>query len=296
MMVCTPFKYVEVESYDDAVRALTDHGDEAKILAGGQSLVPILNLRLARPTVLIDINSIDPEQPHIDGDHLVLPAMTRYSHVLESHIVRSQSPLLAAAVAHVGNVRVRNRGTVGGSLAHGEATGEISAVALALDGEITARGPEGDRTIRAEDFFVTFLTTSLDPEEVVTGLRLPVAGSRRGWSFHEMVRRSSDFAIVGVAASVELEPNDDAVRVVRVGLIGVADRPMLAEPAATASLVGLVPSTGQLDAVAGAVAAATSPRNDVHASGTYRRRLVGVLTRRALAEALLSAGGRAAAA
>ena len=288
------FEYVKVGSYAEAVAALREHGDGAKIIAGGQSLVPMMNLRVVRPTVLIDVNAIGHQPVRLECDRLVLPAMTRYSEVLASDLVRSQSPLLAAAAAHVGNVRVRNRGTLGGSLAHGQATAEIAAVALALGAEITVHGSEGDRVIRSEDFFLGYLTTSLAPDEVVTGLRLPLMGRRRGWSFHELTRRGGWSAVVGVAASVELAPSEDAVRSVRVGLIGVADRPVLGQPTVTSSLVGRVPSAAQLDAVACAVAAATYPIDDVQASGSYRRRLARVLTRRALTEALLGAGGRVA--
>jgi CO/xanthine dehydrogenase FAD-binding subunit len=290
------FEYVKVTSYAEAVAALVEHGDGARIIAGGQSLVPMMNLRLVRPTVLIDVNGIAPERPYLDCDQLVLPAMTRYSEVLASPMVRSHSPLLASAVTHVGNVRVRNRGTIGGSLAHGQSTAEIAVVALALGGEITAYGPAGSRVIRSEDFFLGYLTTSLEPEEVVTALRLPVAGRRRGWSFHELARRSGCPAIVGVAATVELEPGADLVTGLKVGLLGVADRPVIGAPSATSRLIGQVPSAAQLDSVACAVGAATCPMDDAQASGTYRRRLVRVLTRRALTEALLGAGGRVAAA
>jgi CO/xanthine dehydrogenase FAD-binding subunit len=290
------FDYVRVHSYDQAVAALTEYGEGAKVIAGGQSLVPMVNLRLVRPTVLIDVNGIDPERPYVEYDHLVIPAMTRHSQLLASPVVQSHCPLLAQAVAHVGNVRVRNRGTLGGSLAQGEATAEIGAVALALDGEITAYGPQGHRIMRSEDFFLGFLTTALGLEELVTGLRLPLAGPKRGWSFHEMTRRVGGMAIVGVAATVELAPDAEVVRSVRVSLIGVAERPVIGEPGATSSLLGEVPSAAHLDAVAAAVAAATRPRDDVLASGSYRSRLARVLTRRALTEALLGAGGRIAAA
>ena len=290
------FEYVRASSYADAVSALREHGDGAKIIAGGQSLVPMMNLRLIRPTVLIDVNGIGAKRPYLDCGQLVLPAMTRYSEVLTSPMVRNQSPLLVEAVTYVGNVRVRNRGTIGGSLAHGQAAAEVAAVALALDGVITAYGPEGCRTIRSEDFFLGYLTTSLEPDEVVTELRLPAAGRGRGWSFHEVARRGDCPAIVGVAASVDLEPDSDVIRAVRVGLLGVADRPVIGEPTATSSLVGRVPSAAHLDSVACAVAVATYPMDDAQASGTYRRRLVRVLTRRALTEALLGAGGWVAAA
>jgi CO/xanthine dehydrogenase FAD-binding subunit len=287
------FEYVLVRTYDEAVHSLKAFGKGAKVIAGGQSLVPMMNLRLVKPTVLIDLNGIGAERPYVERDHLVVPAMTHYSAVLVSDLVRSKSPLVAEAVAHVGNVRVRNRGTLGGSLAQGEATAEIGAVSLALEGEILTWGPQGCRAIRCEDFFLGDLRTSLEPAEVITALRLPLTGTRRGWSFQEMARRSGGVAVVGVAANVELA-GDNSVRAVRVGLIGVADRPILGQPIATSSLLGQIPSVAHVDAVAAAVAAATCPVTDVLASGSYRRRLARVLTRRALIEALLRAGARIA--
>jgi len=286
------FEYVRVGSYDEAVEALEHYGARAKVLAGGQSLVPMMNLRLVRPGVLIDINGIDAGQPYFELDRLVLPAMTRYCEVLASPTVSAGSPLLAAAVSRVGNVRVRNRGTLGGSLAQGEATAELGAVMLALGSEIIVYGPRGYRTIAAEDFFLGYLTTSLQPEEVITGLCLPLARPRRGWSFHEMSRRSGSSAIVGVAANVELAPDGGEISSARLGLIGVADRPVVGSFEAVSSLEGEVPTLAQLDAVAFAVAAATCPVDDVQASGSYRRRMVRVLARRALNEAVLRAGGR----
>ena len=285
-MVCAAFKYVAVSSYGDAVRALTEYGDEAKILAGGQSLVSMLNLRLARPSVLIDINPIDAPEPQRDGDRLVLSAMTRYSRILASETARRDIPLLTAALANVGNVRVRNRGTVGGTLAHCEATSEVCVASLALSADITAQGPTGPRTIRAEDFFLGFFTTVLEPDEVVTEIRLPVSGPGRGWSFLEMVRRSSDYAIVDVGVSVVLDTESGDLVEVRVGLGGVGDRPVLAADDTTRTLVGQNPTDEQVDEVACAVAASTSPRSDLHASGSYRKRLVRVLTRRALIDAV----------
>lgn len=285
-MVCVPFKYVAVESYDEAVRVLVEYGEEAKILAGGQSLVSMLNLRLARPAVLVDINPVEAPAPRQDGNRLILSAMTRHSRILDSETVRRQSPLLTAALAHVGNVRVRNRGTVGGTLAHGEGTSEVCTVSLALNGEITARGPAGERTIRSEDFFLGLFTTALEPNEVVTGLSLDTMKSGVGWSFHEMVRRSSDYAVVGVGASVEVHPVSGVVVAARIGLGGVADRPMLASEELVGLLLGEIPSDVKLAEVARAAAASMPPRSDVHASGAYRQRLVEVLTRRALREAV----------
>jgi aerobic carbon-monoxide dehydrogenase medium subunit len=285
-MVSVPFEYTRVVSYDQAVQVLRDHDEDAKLLAGGQSLVPMLNLRLVRPAVLIDINAADAREPHLDSGRLVLPALTRHAQLLADPAVRCNAPLLSAAARYIGNVRVRNRGTLGGSLAHADPTGELSCAALALDASVVVRGPRGEREIRVADLFDGYLSTRLEQEDVITELRVPVGRRARGWSFQEVARRASDFAVVAAAACVEVDPGRGAVRHARVGLAGVADRVVPAEPVAVGSMVGTVPTDAALADVARAVAEATSPDSDVHASGAYRRRLVAVLTRRALAEAI----------
>jgi carbon-monoxide dehydrogenase medium subunit len=287
-MVSAAFSYLKVFSLNEAVHALTDHGEDARLLAGGQSLVPMLNLRLAMPSVLIDINAADPREPFLADGTLVIPALTRHARVIASSLIRGSAPMLSAAAGHVGNVRVRNRGTMGGSLAHADPTAEISCAALALDGTVAVLGPRGSRLIAVGDLFAGYLSTRLDPDEVISELRVPVHRGRRGWSFLEVARRAADFAVVAVAASVEVDPGG-TVRSARVGLACVADRVVLADPAAVGSLVGTVPAAAQLADVAGAVAAAVSPESDVHASGAYRKRLAAVLTRRALTEAIAGA-------
>ena len=285
-MVSVPFEYTRVVSYDEAVQALCDHDEDAKLLAGGQSLVPMLNLRLVRPTVLIDINAADTREPHLDSGRLVLPALTRHAQLLADPAVRRNAPLLSAAARYIGNVRVRNRGTLGGSLAHADPTGELSCAALALDASVVVRGPHGEREIAVADLFDGYLSTRLEQEDVITGVHVPVGRRALGWSFQEVARRASDFAVVAAAACVEVDPGYGAVRHARVGLAGVADRVVPAESAAVGSIVGTVPTDAALAEVARTVAEATSPESDVHASGAYRRRLVAVLTRRALAEAI----------
>jgi carbon-monoxide dehydrogenase medium subunit len=285
-VVSVPFEYTRVVSYDEAVQALCDHDEDAKLLAGGQSLVPMLNLRLVRPTVLIDINAADTREPYLDSGRLVLPALTRHAQLLADPAVRRNAPLLSAAARYIGNVRVRNRGTLGGSLAHADPTGELSCAALALDASVVVRGPHGEREIAVADLFDGYLSTRLAQEEVITGVHVPAGRRALGWSFQEVARRASDFAVVAAAACVQVDPGHGAVRHARVGLAGVADRVVPAEPAAVGSIVGTVPTDAALAEVARAVAEATSPESDVHASGAYRRRLVAVLTRRALAEAI----------
>jgi carbon-monoxide dehydrogenase medium subunit len=314
-MVAPAFDYVAAGSYDEAVRLLAamkggepggtgngsppgpeEAGGEARILAGGQSLMPMLNLRLARPGLLIDINLADRRQPSSSGGVLRLPALTRHRVLIEHDLVRRECPLLADAVRHVGNVRVRNRGTIGGSLAHADPTSEIGCCALAAGAEVVARGPDGDRTVPVSELFAGYWATTLAESEIITDVLIPAARPRQGWSFQEMVRRTSDFAIVAVAAMVELGERGDQIAAVRVALAGVADRATLAGPELTAGLTGRPAGAAQadVDAAAARIADSLEPSDDVHASGAYRRRLARVLTARALGEACARARGEAA--
>jgi aerobic carbon-monoxide dehydrogenase medium subunit len=294
-MVAPAFDYVAAGSYDEAVRLLATR-EEAKILAGGQSLMPMLNLRLARPELLIDINSADGRQPSVAGGVLTLPALTRHRVLLEHELVRRHCPLLALAVRHVGNVRVRNRGTIGGSLAHADPTSEIGACALAAGARAVVRGADGERTVPASGLFGGYWSTTLTGTEVITDVLIPVSRPRQGWSFHEMVRRTSDFAIVAVAAMVELDERADRIAAARVALAGVADRVTLAGPEPLAELTGRAGDAAAegFGAAAARIAGGLDPVTDVHASGDYRRRLARVLTARALRAAYADAAGAAA--
>jgi aerobic carbon-monoxide dehydrogenase medium subunit len=296
-MVAPAFEYVAASSYEEAVRLLED-GHEAKVLAGGQSLMPMLNLRFARPELLIDINAADDREPSMADGVLRLPALTRHRVLLEHKLVRRHCPLLADAVLHVGNVRVRNRGTIGGSLAHADPTSEISTSALATGAQVVVRGSGGERTLPVADLFLSYWSTTLGESEILTDVLIPVAGPRQGWSFHEMVRRTSDFAIVAVAAMVELHEGAETIAAARVALAGVADRVMLADAQLLAGLAGLTGSmlngSGGAGGTADAIADSLEPADDVHASADYRRRLARVLVARALREAYADAAGRAA--
>ena len=296
-MVAPAFEYVAAGSYEEAVRLLED-GHEAKVLAGGQSLMPMLNLRFARPELLIDINAADDREPSVADGVLRLPALTRHRVLLEHHLVRRHCPLLAGAVLHVGNVRVRNRGTIGGSLAHADPTSEIGTSALATGAQVVARGPGGERTLPVANLFLSYWSTTLGESEILTDVLIPVAGPRQGWSFHEMVRRTSDFAIVAVAAMVELDEGAETIAAARVALAGVADRVMLADSPLLTGLTGLTGSMlsggGGAVGMADAIADSLEPVDDVHASADYRRRLARVLVARALREAYADAAGRAA--
>jgi CO/xanthine dehydrogenase FAD-binding subunit len=285
-MVAPAFEYVAAGSYDEAVGLLADSGDDSQLLAGGQSLIPMLNLRLARPELLIDINMADQREPSVDGVMLRLPALTRHSVLLEHELVRRHCPLLAEAVRHVGNVRVRNRGTIGGSLAHADPTSEIGCCALASGAQVVVRGLRGDRTVPASELFAGYWTTALAGSEIITDVLIPVARPRQGWSFHEMARRSSDFAVVAVAAVVELDEEAATIAAARVALAGVANRVTLAGPELLAGLVGGAGEEADVAAAALRIAGVLEPPSDVHASGEYRRRLARVLITRALRQAV----------
>ena len=278
-MVAPAFEYVAAGSYDEAVRLLAESaasGEEAKILAGGQSLMPMLNLRLAHPDLLIDINPADQRAPSQTDGLLRLPALTRHRVLLEHEMVRQHCPLLADAIRYVGNVRVRNRGTIAGSLAHADPTSEIGCCALAAGARVVALGPDGERTVPASDLFAGYWATALAESEIITDVLIPAARPRQGWSFQEMVRRTSDFAIVAVAVIVNVAERAGDPASATVALAGVADRVVLADP----ELLNDDP-----DESAARIAESLDPPDDVHASGAYRRRLARVLTARALREA-----------
>ena len=275
-MVAPAFEYAAAGSYHEAVRLLDENGEEAKILAGGQSLMPMLNLRLAHPGLLIDINPADQRGPSVTDSTLRLPALTRHRALLEHDLIRQHCPLLADAIRYVGNVRVRNRGTIAGSLAHADPTSEIGCCALATGARVVALGPAGERTVPASDLFAGYWSTTLAPEEIITDVLIPAARPRQGWSFQEMVRRTSDFAIVAVAVIVNLAERTGDRASATIALAGVADRVVLADPELL---------TGDPDESAARIADTLDPADDVHASGAYRRRLARVLVSRALREA-----------
>ena len=291
-MVSAPFDYAVADSFDRAVELLGEYGEDAKILAGGQSLGPMLNLRLARPSVLIDINPVPTPEPVVSDGWLRLPATIRHRSLIAHPLVRANSPLLSYVAQYIGNVRVRNRGTFGGSLAHCDPTAELATASLVLGAQISALGPAGIRTIPASEMFVTYLTTALEPTEVITEIAIPVHTPRMGWAFHEMVRRASDFAIVAVGVRVELAADGERAKSVRIGLAGVSDRVVLVPPDTVGPLLvadGAAAADRVIDGVAEQAAQGVDPDSDVHASGAYRRRLVRVLTARALRDALASA-------
>jgi carbon-monoxide dehydrogenase medium subunit len=284
------FEYHAPGSVDEAVALLADHGEDAKILAGGQSLGPMLNMRLATPSALIDLRRVG-ELDFIDvsaGGELVIGAMTRQRDVERSPIVGAGWPLLTQAVRYVGHIGIRNRGTFGGSIAHADPAAELPAAALALGAKVTLRGTAGERSIDAADLFVTFLTTVLEPDEVLVEIRLPRPAARSGHCWLEYAPRHGDYALVGVAATVALGAyGTDAHRTAEgtytdasLAYSGVAGMPMLS--GAARGLIGAAPGPEIHDEVAAAAAAALEPTSDLFATAPYKRHLVRVLTRRAL--------------
>lgn len=283
-----PLHYVRATDLAHAVAVLTEHGGDAKLLAGGQSLIPLLAMRLAQPTALIDLAHVDGLAGITDtGDHLEIGAMTRTRDVETSALVGATVPLLPAALRHSGHVTIRNRGTIGGSTAHADPAAELPAVLLALDAEMVATGPGGRRTIPAAEFFHGFLTTALEPDEVLTAVRVPLQEPGTGVAVQEFARRNGDFAIVAVFATVRL---DGAGRVAdaRIAVAGADQVPVRAR-AAEGLLAGQVPTLEAIRAAAAAVADATNPTDDIHAPAAYRRRLAAVLTRRCLQQAVPAA-------
>jgi carbon-monoxide dehydrogenase medium subunit len=285
-----PFEYLAPRSVDEAVGMLAERGDEAKVLAGGQSLVPMMNFRLAAPAALVDLNSVaDLEYVRQDGDTLVLGALARHRDVQDTPGLRDRCAMMAEGVDLIGHAAIRNRGTVGGSLAHADPSAEWPALVLALDGEVDAVGPNGRRTIPAADLFVMYFTTTLAPDEILVEARLQLPGGGRvGSTFLELARRHGDFALAGVATLVKMA-DDLTVADARIAMIGVRDTPVRAR-AAEDVLRGSRPTDGAVAAAAQAIAEDIDPVSDVHGSAGYRRHVATVLTRRALTAAVARAG------
>lgn len=289
-MKAPPFSYHAPSSLDEALRLLDQHGEDAKVLAGGQSLVPLLALRLAHPEVLIDLNGVS-ELASIAARNggVAVGAMARERAAERSELVSSQVPLLAEALPMIGHLAIRNRGTIGGSLSHADPAAELPAVAQALDAELVATSQaRGARTIPATDFFQGYFTTALEPDEILTEVRFPALPPSSGTSFVEVSRRHGDFAMVGVGASLSV--HDGRISRAAVALMGMAETAVRARGAEEA-LVGEVPSA-ELFRDAGAEATRDlSPVSDLHASAEYRVRVGAVCVRRALEQAARRATG-----
>ncbi|MBI3000725.1 MAG: xanthine dehydrogenase family protein subunit M [Deltaproteobacteria bacterium] len=280
-----PFEYFAPQEVGEALELLQRYGEEAKILAGGQSLMPLLSLRLARPAVLIDINRLRDLafiRSGPDGG-LSIGALTRQRALERSGQVAAQCPLIAGAIPMIGHFQIRNRGTIGGSLAHADPAAELPAVALALGAEFLVHSARGQRTIGAEDFFLGYMTTAIEPSELLTEIRIPGTRPQVGWAIEEVARRRGDFATVGVVTLVELNGNHTCQNA-RIVVFGVGEKP---ERVARAERLpcGKRPDEHPLAEAAKAVTEDLDPVSDVHASAEYRKEVGGVLARRALQSA-----------
>ena len=287
-MKLPPVDYEAPATVAEAVELLAEHEDEASVLAGGQSLIPLLALRLARPAVLIDINGLRELSGLTASDGwLAVGAMTREYVAEESQTVADSVPLLAAALPLIGHEAIRSRGTIGGSLAHGDPAAELPAVARALDAEFVVRGQSGERVIPAAEWFEGYLTTARSADELLLEVRFPAAQPGTGVSFQEVARRHGDFAIVGLAASLTL--SDGVISDARLAFAGISDVPVRATGAEDL-LTGERPSDELFDAAARAATAGLDPPADLHGSPEYRRKVAATLVRRCLRAAANAAG------
>jgi carbon-monoxide dehydrogenase medium subunit len=266
------FDYVRADNADHAIKLLTEHGDDAKLLAGGHSLLPLMKLRLATPSVLVDVGRLsDLSYIRDAGDHVAVGALTRHHDLEHSDLLGSDVPLLRHAAGQVGDPQVRHRGTIGGSIAHGDPASDLPAVLLALRATMVAQGPNGTREIGVDDFFTGFLETALAPDELLTEIRVPKANGA-GWSFQKFNRRAQDWAIVGVACVKNGSTG--------IGLVNMGPTPLRATAAENAASGGASASDA-----ANVADQDTEPPADLNASEEFRRHLVKVLVRRALEEA-----------
>lgn len=285
------FEYFAPTTIEEALDLLARYGDEAKILAGGQSLMPLMNMRLARPRVLVDVNRLSAlSHISLDADGtMTIGALTRQRAVERASLIRMHYPLLAAVMPSIGHFQIRNRGTIGGSIVHADPAAELPAVCLALDAELVLRSAARQRTVNAADFFLTYLTTAIEPVEMLVDIRFPSWKPQWRWGFQEVCRRQGDFALVGAVAVLQMD--DDAVcQAACVTMFGVGGTPVRL-PRAAEMLSGQrldAPVLGQLASV---VAAELEPDSDIHASAEYRREVGGVVARRAVETALGHARG-----
>jgi aerobic carbon-monoxide dehydrogenase medium subunit len=269
-MIPAAFEYVRVSSTDEAVGALAEHGDDAKLLAGGMSLLPLMKLRLATPAVLVDVGRLG-ELSYVrdGGDHVAIGALTRHRDLETSELLARECAVVRGVAAEVGDNQVRHRGTLGGSVAHGDPASDLPAALLALDATMVAVGGGGQREIAARDFFRGFLETALEPDELLTEVRVPKTGVN-GWAYEKFHRRAQDWAIVGaLTATVDGER--------RVALVNMGATPLRAEAVESALAGGMTNADAAQHAADG-----TEPPADLGASAAFRRHLVGVLVRRAL--------------
>ncbi|HET7090882.1 MAG TPA: xanthine dehydrogenase family protein subunit M [Anaerolineae bacterium] len=285
------FEYVVPESLDVALAAIAEHGGDAKPLAGGQSLVPAMNFRVAQPAVLVDLNPLlELDYVRQDDDGLRIGAMTRQRRVERDALVAERAPLLHETMPYIAHPQIRNRGTIGGSLAHADPAAELPVVAVALDARIKARSASGERWIPAAEFFQGIFTTALNPDELLVEVAFPAMPPRAGWAFVEFARRHGDYALMGVATVVAVD-EQGVCRQARLVYLNAGDGPVAAKQAVQL-LLGHPPSPDSIAAAANmAVDREITPFGNVHATADYQRHLARVLTRRALKQAFERAGG-----
>jgi carbon-monoxide dehydrogenase medium subunit len=275
-VIPAPFEYVRAGSADEAISLIGQHGDEAKFLAGGHSLLPLMKLRLAQPSVLVDIGRVNDLSYIRDaGDHIAIGALTRHMDVETSPVLAEHAPLLAHAAGHVGDPQVRHRGTIGGSIAHSDPASDLPATTLALGATYVAQGPNGTREIAASEFYTGFLESALAPDELLTEIRIPKLDTQ-GWSFQKFNRRAQDWAIVGVAT---VRANGST----GVGLVNMGSTPLLAS-----AVMDAVKSGANAADAAALANEGTEAQSDINASSEYREHLARVLVRRSLEESGLS--------
>jgi carbon-monoxide dehydrogenase medium subunit len=277
------FEYACPATLAEAV-ALLGSREEAKALAGGQSLVPMMAFRIASPSLLVDLRKLsDLRQITIDASGVRLGAMVRWRDIEDEARLNAAHPLLKAAVSHVAHYQIRNRGTVGGSIAHADPAAEIPGIAVTCDAEIAVTGRAGPRVIRADDFFIAPLTTALAADEIITEIRLPPWPAQRRWGFREFSRRRGDFAMAAAAVYFDVDDAGKA-RNTHIGAIGIGDRPVRLA-AAEAEVDGKVVDVAASERAGRAASASVNPQSDIHASGAYRKSLVGTMVERALQSA-----------
>ena len=279
------FDYVVAESREHALAVLQEHGDDARVLAGGQSLVPLMSFRLAKPALLLDINRLEGlDSIEENGGRLRIGALTRQCELLTHPLIAEHCPLLRAATEFIGHPAIRNRGTVGGSVAHADPAAELPVLLQVLDADIEVCSSGSRRTMAADDFFMGLLMTGMNPDELLTGISFALPAGNAGWGFHEVARRHGDFALVAAAALVTLDARG-AVAEAAVALGGIADRP-LRVPAVEDTLKGVVPAEEAIEAASHRVSDTVTAVGDIHAGEAYRAHLGQVLTKRAIHDAV----------
>ena len=286
------FDYYAPTTLAEATGLLKQHGFDAQIMAGGQSLMPLMNMRLARPQVLVDINRIS-QLDYISltpEGGLAIGALTRLRTIERSTEAAERAPLMAAALPYIGHVQIRNRGTIGGSISHADPAAELPALSVALDAQFTLAREGSERVVNAADFFVTFFTTAKEQEEVLTEVRIPPLGPGWGWGFQEVSRRNGDFAMVGAISLIQLDDNGicQGARIVAFGVGGGPVRVSKAEE----ELLNKRADTAAFQAAARVVAEELDPISDIHASAEYRKEVGGTLVRRGLEAALINANSK----